>query len=309
MVKIITKVSYKYLMFTRKLNIIIHVMIAILLKKVADMAKHRVQWSFKTYHRRIKEGRGQGVLSEYKPWITIHDLASRGVVSRALGLKTGRIHHLLSRNETAYFFILDASDKVVDIREQYPLLGVDETVRIAREAGIRHPRDPKSLYPYVLTSDFVITTKTGICVRSVKETDELADRRVREKLEIERRYWAERNVDWKIVTEDVIDFQKARNLEWLRKGTYLKQMLPDAFDEEEVLSYFLGIYENSCLPVCDIAALTEKKFSLEEGAGILAYQRLILGNRIGVDLALPMDTVSARPGNEGRHYSWIQTYV
>ena len=273
------------------------------------MAKHRSQWSFKTYHRRIKEGRGQGVLAEYKPWITIHDLASRGVVSRVLGKKTGRIHHLLSRNEMAYFFILDSSDKVIDIREQFPLLGVDETVRIADGAGIRHPRDPKSLYPYVITSDFVITTREGICVRSVKESDMLADRRTREKLEIERRYWAERGVDWKIVTEEGIDFQKARNLEWLRKGTYLEQMLPDNLDENEVLAHFLGLYDSSSLPVCDVAALTEKEFSLGGGAGILVYQQLVVGGQIKVDLSLPMDTVSARTGNEGRRHSWIQTYA
>lgn len=273
------------------------------------MAKHRSQWSFRTYRRRIKEGRGQGILAEYKPWITIHDLASRGVVSRVLGVKTGRIHHLLSRNETAYFFILDASDKVVDIREQFPLLGVDETVRIAREAGIRHPRDPKSLYPYVLTSDFVITTGNGICVRSVKEKEALLDPRVREKLEIERRYWAERDTDWKIVTEDAIDFQKARNLEWLRRRDYLKQILPYCLDEEEVLSFFLEVYEGSSLPVCDVAGLTEEEFSLEAGAGILAYQRLVADGRIDADLTLPIDTVSARTGNNGRYHSWIQTYV
>jgi len=273
------------------------------------MAKHRQQWSFRTYHRRIKEGRGQGMLAEYKPWITVHDLASRGVVSRVLGMKTGRVHHLLSRNETAYFFILDASDKVVDIREQFPLLGVDETVRIAREAGIRHPRDPKSLYPYVLTSDFVITTVRGICVRSVKEKEALSDPRVREKLEIERRYWAERNTDWKIVTEDAIDFQKARNLEWLRRRDYLKQILPDGLDEEEVLSFFFEIYAGSSLPVCDVASLTEEEFSLETGAGILAYQRLVADGRIDADLTLPIDTVSARAGNGGRYHSWIQIYV
>lgn len=273
------------------------------------MAKHRVQWSFKTYHRRIKEGRGQGILDGYKPWITIHDLASKGVVSRVLGLKTGRVHHLLSRNEAAYFFILDSSDRVVDIREQFPLLGVDETVRIAEKAGIRHPRDPKSLYPYVLTSDFVITTGDGICVRSVKESSALSDLRVREKLEIERRYWAERDVDWKIVTEDGIDFQKARNLEWLRKGTYLKRMLPEGLDEGEVLSCFLDLYERTSLPVCDVAALTEEEFSLEGGAGILAYQQLVRDRRIDIDLALPMDIVSARTGSSRRPHSWIRTYA
>lgn len=274
------------------------------------MAKHRSQWSFRTYHRRIREGRGQGVLAEYKPWITIHDLASKGVVSRVMGRKTGRIHHLLSRNETAYFFILDSSDKVIDIREQFPLLGLDETVRIAESAGIRHPRDPKSLYPYVLTSDFVITTGDGrTCVRSVKEAARLSDMRVREKLEIERRYWTERGADWKIVTEDAIDFQKARNIEWLRKGEYLCRMLPDGVEEEAVLSYFLELYEDSCLPVCDVASLTEEAFSLGGGAGILAYQQLVSDRRIDIDLTLPVDIVSARTGSDRRPHSWIRTYA
>lgn len=274
-----------------------------------NMAKHRAQWSCRTYHRRIKEGRGQGNLRDYKPWISIHDLASKGVVSRVLGMKTGRIHHLLSRNETAYFFILDSSEKVIDIREQFPLLGVDETMQIAESAGIRHPRDPKSLYPYVLTSDFVITTKEGLCVRTVKEKNQLEERRVIEKLEIERRYWAARNVDWKIVTEEGIDFQKARNLEWLRKGSYLAEMIPAGNSEAEVLEYFLRLYEQTSLAVCEIAALTEMAFALDAGTGILAYQQLISGKKIEVDLSLPMDTVSARAGNNRETYSWIQTYA
>lgn len=82
------------------------------------MAKHRAQWTWRRYHKLLNEGRGQGTLSEYKPWITIHDLASRGVVSRVSGQKTGRIHHFLSKNETSFFYILDASDRVLDIREQ-----------------------------------------------------------------------------------------------------------------------------------------------------------------------------------------------
>ena len=273
------------------------------------MAKHRSQWSFKAYHRRIKEGRGQGTLAEYKPWITIHDFASKGVVSRVRGLKTGRVHHLMSRNEAAYFFILDSSDHVIDIREQFPLLGVDETVRIAAEAGIRHPCDTKSLYPYVLTSDFVITTKSGTCVRTVKELSQVQeDSRVREKLEIERRYWKERGVDWKIVTEDRIDFQKARNLEWLRRGAFLSRMLPPDLEEETVLACFLQVYRETSLPVKEVAALTESEFGLEAGAGILAYQQLIAGKHVDVDLSLPIDFVSARTGNRGNH-SWIQTYV
>ena len=273
------------------------------------MAKHRSKWSFRTYHRRICEGRGSGTMEQYKPWITIHDLASRGFVSRVYGLKTRRIHHLLSRNETAFFYILDESERVLDIREQFPLLPVDETVQIAQDAGIWHPRDPESRYPYVMTSDFLITTPDGLCVRSVKETKDLARIRVREKLEIERRYWKERGVDWKIVTEEQIDFQKARNIEWMRKARGYPDMMPEDADTESILAFFQELYEGSSLSIAQIARATEEAFLLEKGAGLLTYQYLIMKKRLRVDLSLPMDIVTARTGRGSEVYSWIPTYV
>ena len=112
------------------------------------MSKHRAKWSCTRYHKLINQGRGQGVGKDNRPWITIHDLASKGVVSRVPGRTTERIHHLLSKNESAFFYILDASDKTIDIREQYPLLPVTETVEIASILGYRHPRDPVSKYSY-----------------------------------------------------------------------------------------------------------------------------------------------------------------
>ena len=68
----------------------------------------------------------------------------------------------------------------------------------------------------------------------------------------------------------------------------------------------LGLLETA---ICDIAALTEEAFSLEGGAGILAYQQLVRSRRIDIDLTIPVDTVSARTGSGRRPYSWIRTYV
>ena len=91
------------------------------------MGKRKYNWDWNTYHRRLEEGRGQGTLRDYLPWLTIHDLASLGIVSRVMGMTTGRIHHLLSGLETALFYILDASELTLDIREQYPLLFLEDT--------------------------------------------------------------------------------------------------------------------------------------------------------------------------------------
>jgi len=80
--------------------------------------------------KRLKEGRGQGKGGNYNPWLHIQDVASQGLVTRIKGRKTGRVHHLLSKFETEYFYALEWSDVVTDIREQYPLLPLKETLEI-----------------------------------------------------------------------------------------------------------------------------------------------------------------------------------
>ena len=275
------------------------------------MAKHRATWNCRRYHKLLDEGRGSGKGPDYKPWITIHDLASKGVVSRVPGRTTGRIHHLLSKNETAFFYILDASEKAVDIREQFPLLPVIETVEIAERLGIRHPRDPVSKYPYVMTTDFVITTPQGNVARSVKLSSEFEKTRVQEKLEIERAYWEKRGIEWRIVTEKEIDYQKARNLEWVYRSWYYPQMLPDGLPAGEVADSFLNLYEKTSLPITEIARETERNFGLEAGLGLTTFQFLLLQNKIPeVNLSLPLDLVSARIElGKGELVSWIETYA
>ena len=275
------------------------------------MAKHRAAWNCRRYHRLINEGRGRGTGKDYKPWITIHDLASLGIVSRVPGRTTGRIHHFLSKNETAFFYILDASDKVTDIREQYPLLPVTETVGIAESLGIRHPRDTVSRFPYVMTTDFVITTKSGVVARSVKLSSELEKPRVQEKLEIERVFWKRRNVEWRIVTEKEIDFQKARNLEWVYRSWCYPEMLPEGQEPEEVALHFLRIFEDTELPVTEIARRMEDTYDLEAGLGLTTFQYLLLQKKIcTVDLSRPLDLVSVRlDTGKGGKSSWIETFA
>lgn len=81
----------------------------------------------------IKEGRGTGIGSEYKPWLNIQDVASMGRSTCLKGIKTNRQHEFLSDLERNYFYI--------DIREQFPLLPLEETIVIADELGIKHPTD------------------------------------------------------------------------------------------------------------------------------------------------------------------------
>ena len=98
------------------------------------MAKYKRVWNENQYRKYLAEGRGQGVLKNYKPWIQIQDFPSRGIVSRVKGRKTGRVHHLMSNLELEYFYLLDWSEKTQDIREQYPLEDLTMAISIAETA-------------------------------------------------------------------------------------------------------------------------------------------------------------------------------
>ena len=69
----------------------------------------------------------------------IHDVASMGLASRVKSPLNGRIHHLLSQLETDWLYAFHAIPHLLDVREQYPLLGLEETRQIASGLGIAHP--------------------------------------------------------------------------------------------------------------------------------------------------------------------------
>ena len=123
------------------------------------MAKRRRIWNQNVYERYISEGRGQGEGQSYKPWIRVQDFSSLGTISRIYSHKTERVHHLLSNNELYYFYLSEWSEKIIDIREQYPLSNVETAMKIAASAGIAYPADRISGFPYVMTCDFMLTTK------------------------------------------------------------------------------------------------------------------------------------------------------
>lgn len=139
----------------------------------------------------------------------------------------GRVVHLLSRLEQRAFWHFRWDQSVTGIEEQY-YLELDDTTRIAQDAGARHPLlRPMQDGPSPMSTDLVIYydngTGPGRMARQMKysadfelgETTGRARQKVEhviEKLEIERRYWAERNVDWQILTERELSEARADNI-------------------------------------------------------------------------------------------------
>lgn len=245
----------------------------------------------------IKEEYGFGVGSRYKPWINIQDVPSLGRVTRIKGTKTRRQHELLSDMERNYFYILEFSDSVKDIREQFPLLPIEDTIAIASEIGIKHPKNPKTGEDIVMTTDFLITVSTadGIkeVARTIKSKDDLLNKRILEKFEIERIFWKKRNIDWAIVTEEEIDRTIANNISFIHGYTDIKNV--DAFNEIDSLEIQDLIYEFLRRLIDDkrsiraVALEFDNDMSLESGCGLSIFKYLVINKIIEIDISKKID--------------------
>jgi hypothetical protein len=82
------------------------------------MAKRKRVINERVIKQRMKEGRGQGRSADYQPWLHIQDVPSLELATRIKGWETGSCNHFLSKLEWHYFYILEWSPVVCDIRDQ-----------------------------------------------------------------------------------------------------------------------------------------------------------------------------------------------
>ncbi|AUN04855.1 heteromeric transposase endonuclease subunit TnsA [Clostridium botulinum] len=269
------------------------------------MSKRKRDFDYIIAENRLKEGRGKGTGKEYKPWITVRDVPSKGICSEILGWKTNRIHHLLSKLEAKYFFSLEWSSIVIDIREQFPLIdkngSCNETLRISENIGVKHPTIPATGVNNILTTDFVITLniKNEIITvaRTIKYEKDLSDLRTLEKFEIERLYWKKRKIDWKIITERDVNETLSYNVELIHNYLSLKGLnLPYAkvIFIEKILRYELS---NNIIGFANLSQKVDELIGEKPGTS-LAVIKYLIANKVWeldmnekINTELPIKTI------------------
>ncbi|XOQ14294.1 MAG: Heteromeric transposase endonuclease subunit TnsA [Shouchella clausii] len=244
----------------------------------------------------IKEGRGTGSGIDYQPWLKIQDVSSLGRSTRLKGIKTGRQHEFLSDLERNYFYLTEFSDVVLDIREQYPLLPQEETIVIAEELGIKHPVEPKTGDPIVMTTDFLLTVNEGQGVfevaRTIKMKDELLKERVLEKFEIEREYWQRKNIDWAIVTDEDIPKIVTRNISYIHDYYDIRDY--DIFremDSQYIEDLSLSLMQRLLNNKYSIRTITNEfdtDTHLPFGSGVTLFYYLLAQKIIVIDMLKPL---------------------
>ncbi len=173
-------------------------------------------WSEQKIQQYWKRGRGAGEGAQYVPWLMPEDLpAKQRWTATPHNWKHNRTSYLVSELDLAYFYVLQWSDDVIDMRESYPLPR-ERTMALAQERHLSHPKITGTQIPLVMTTSFLVTHKEGLQALSVVETRHVTDK-VRQQLEIIQSYWAEQRVPWMLITEDQVPWTLARNVQTLHR--------------------------------------------------------------------------------------------
>lgn len=241
--------------------------------------------------RWIKEGRGSGRNHDYKPWLTVRDLPSEGRSHRVFGHKSQRTHHLFSDLELAVFLIMEWHSDTQEIREQFPLQ-IEVTLELSKEVGISHPADAGVMQ--FMSSDFLVDTfspeKPKFALQA-KYTEALSDPRTVEKLELERRYWVQKEVPWFLITELDIPNTVSQNISWL----YSAQR-EEIIDENIVqrFQFFTDQFkEKPTSSLINIAKSIDTAYSLPLGESLREIRQLLAQRFYSFDIYKPVTKLTA----------------
>lgn len=243
--------------------------------------------------RRLREGRGKGEGSDYKPYLSIRDVPSIGRSHRDIDLSGGRTTHYLSDLEYRFAAIACWLLPVRDLREQYPL-PLEETRAIATACGYPHTRDPRTKEDDVATTDILLTLETPDGSRdlacSIKHSQELGGARTLEKLEIERRWWTRRGVPWVLVTEQEISQPLADNILNLRHYYRVDDRLSLT---DEILAVLIDelshIIARQDMPLSHAAFDCDERLGQPPGTSLTIAYHLLATRRWHTDLRQLLD--------------------
>lgn len=128
-----------------------------------------------------------------------------------------------------------------------------------------------------MSSDFLIDTnmlrQPRIAIQ-VKTSAELYNPRTIEKLELERRYWAKKNIPWYLLTEQQIPKIVIQNIAWL----YPAQVALDELESTLAMAaFYLNFFlQNPTLQISQAAMILDQAYSLAPGESLQKIRSLFL---------------------------------
>ncbi len=250
------------------------------------MGRKRTTNTYKTVRDKILKGYGRGQGLNYRPWLTGHEFASRGVYTRMVGLTIPRIYVFLSRLESDLFVLYDTDPLVDDILDQY-YMDLPTTLELSEKMGIKHPWSGK--YYHVMTADLLFLKNDKWHARCVKPSYELNNPRIVDKLRLEQAYFLDAGIDWAIVTEKEINPFKVQNLRWLYYTPEIEDLIVSSSLADQCCTLFFELYIEKGHPLPTVINCIEPLYDLPPGSGIAMLKSLIRRGRIPIDIEKPIN--------------------
>ncbi|MDR3105152.1 MAG: TnsA endonuclease N-terminal domain-containing protein [Yokenella regensburgei] len=272
------------------------------------MSRGRKFNSYQNYEQALGQGVGLGHLQDYQPWLRVQDVPSYGNRSVIFGLKTMRKHHFMSSIESDFFYQAEFNESVVDIREQFPLLPLTLTERIANHIGVKHPtikgiKGPAALH--VMTTDFLLTIKNANGDIKYKafavKPDGIPSLRVAEKLEIEHLFWALHDIEFKIYTGSESNKNVSKNIAWATSTIRMDASSYEHLPCHEVVS----VLQPGDYSVDELCSYLAQTFHLECCEIMTIIQIAIAKKFIQVDLTNPIVEVGVLRILSNTHYQKV----
>ncbi len=243
----------------------------------------------------------------YLPMFAARQVPSEGNRISIWSWKNMRPMELLSGVEEDALRIYDSHNGIESICEQVAL-DPSLTRKIVREMpGVRHPKVEDQ--DVIMSTDFVLLKRSaGVATfhaRSVKRACDIT-KRVEEKLEIERRYWAQRGIEFRLVLDTKFPPIEQANLTYIapRKG---EDQLPCSKSDAEAIFTFLNPYViEGTLPLAAICRICDQGLQMERGTALAVSLHLIARRRWPVAMSEPIAPHLPLPLNKHHAQSLAQ---
>ena len=164
-------------------------------------------------------------------------------------------------------------------------------MEIADKNIIKYPKINNT--PIIMTTDFMITKihkdrREENIVRTVKYSKDLEKQRTLEKLFIEKEHFKENNVDWGIVTDEVIPDVLVNNIKWVHKAYNLDDILIDGITRENLIYFRYELIERlkkeKNKQIKEVIELLEEKYKTPKGTFLYIFRNCIINKMIKVDM-------------------------
>jgi hypothetical protein len=253
----------------------------------------------KKYKTKIKDGQGVGEGIDYTPWYEGTEYVPKtgiytspeerekklGNNGRKKGITIPRIHHLLSSYEIFLFTVFDLNPKIIDIREQFPLLKLEAVSDIFKYFNIKQRQSEE---PHVLTTDFLIRLKDRSELAVTFKPTEFLSKRQMQLFQVEKEYWNRNGIDWKLCTEKELPRSKSyiKNINALHNSLVLLRDEPISFYTINAIYSFVSEFSNSLRnhTLLETAQIIDEDLSIDTGTSIMVFKVLIAKGIFQLDL-------------------------